>query len=63
MTTKIDPRENVHVQIQNGVMTITIQLENVDVRPSASGKTKIVASTGGFQNYGKFAVGLNVTTK
>lgn len=54
------------VKIENGKMVITIDVSAEAVKnaqPSKSGKTRIVASTNGFTNYGNVGLSLNCTTK
>ena len=49
MSTKISRYENIKAEIVNGELVIRINIhENeVDCQPSASGKTVVVATTGG----------------
>lgn len=54
------------VKIENGKMVITIDVSDAAIKaapPSKSGKTRLVASTNGFTNYGPVGLSLNCTTK
>jgi hypothetical protein len=53
---------NVQAEVKDGKLTLTIDL-SVEGQPSASGKTKVLATTSGFVNVGGVLVGLNVCRK
>ena len=55
-TTKVG--RNVEYAIDGSVLTITIDL-SAKAEPSKSGKTLIVATTGGNKSFGDVTVGLN----
>jgi hypothetical protein len=63
MAEKIDRYQNWEATIKDGVLTIRINVrENeVDVRPSASGKTMVVATTGGAARVDGSPLKLNMT--
>lgn len=65
MTEKIDRYDNVDASIKDGILTIKILLDEtkVDVQPSASGKTLVVATTGGAMKIGFFKLNLTVYRK
>ncbi len=52
--------KNVRATVDGNVLTITVDL-NADLGPSKSGKTTLVASTGGFAGFAGVKIGLNVT--
>lgn len=64
MTIKVNPSSNLKYDvIQEGdeqILILKIQLTNVDSRPSASGKTKIYATTSGAYNIEGFKLNLNL---
>lgn len=64
-TMKISRYDNAQVSVQGTTMTITVNLdeEQVDVRPSASGKTMVVATTGGAKKINGVSVNLTVYRK
>lgn len=54
------------VKVENGKLVITIDVSAEALKaaqPSKSGKTRLVASTNGFTNYGPVGLSLNCTTK
>jgi len=54
------------VKMENGKLIITIDVSPEALKkaePSKSGKTRVVASTHGFTNYGSVGLSLNCTTK
>ena len=56
--------KNVKAEIKNDVLTITIDVSKAALdaaEASKSGKTHIVASTGGFAGYGPVKLSLNCT--
>ncbi|MCK4302664.1 MAG: hypothetical protein KAY24_00290 [Candidatus Eisenbacteria sp.] len=60
---KISRYDNVDIDILDGVMTIRIQLDEevVNVQPSSSGKTLVLATTGGARPVGDRDLKLNLT--
>ena len=54
--------KNVDVKMNGKIMTITVDTSK-DFGPSASGKTIIIATTGGAQDFDGVKVGLNVYRK
>jgi hypothetical protein len=51
-------------EIKDGKLILTIDVDHdtlQDASPSKSGKTLLVATTGGFTRFGAFGVSLNVT--
>lgn len=64
MSDKIDRYDNCECSIKDGKLTITICVDEskVDVQPSKSGKTLVVATTGGAMRVpGSMALKLNLT--
>lgn len=60
---KLNLGENVNATLEGDKLTLVIDL-SVRLRPSASGKNVIVATTSGNQNIaGGMKIGLNVFTK
>ena len=59
--TKISRYDNVSTEVEDGVLTIRIVVDEskVDVQPSGSGKTLVIATTGGAIPVG--ALKLNLT--
>jgi len=55
----MDARNNVKCVVDGHILTITIDL-NADTVPSKSGKSELVATTGGAVNINGYMVGLNV---
>jgi hypothetical protein len=53
---------NVEATVKDGKLTLVIDL-SVEGQPSASGKTKVIATTNGFVNISGVLVGLNVCRK
>lgn len=54
-----------HSEIKGDKLILTIDISEkalAAAKPSASGKTKVVATTGGFTGYGPVKVNCNVTT-
>ena len=49
MSTKIDTRSNVRTTIEGTTLVIRVELDpaKVELTPSASGKTRVIATTGG----------------
>jgi len=64
---KVDPYNNVQYEIKNGTLTITIVVDEtkVEYRESGSGKSRVVATTGGNITIGMggMKLGLNVYRK
>ena len=60
----IDPYDNVQTEIKDGILTITCVVDDtkVEARESKSGKSRIVATTGGNQvvGMGGLKLGLNL---
>lgn len=61
-TEQIQLGENVTATVSGNTLTITVDISK-DYGWSSSGKTKTVASTGGFQKIAGVMVGLNVNRK
>jgi len=63
MTDKISRYDNVMTKIADGVLTITILVDEteVDVQPSKSGKTVVLATTGGARKIEHSPLRLNLT--
>jgi len=64
MSEKIDRYDNCECSISDGVLTVRIVVDEskVDVQPSKSGKTLVVATTGGaIRVPGSMALRLNLT--
>ena len=63
----VDARQNVKMEVgSDGVLTIRVQLKDVQTYPSVSGKTRIIATTGGnvpVAGFPDVKVGLNIYTK
>lgn len=60
------PEIEMQVDIKDGKMVITIDVSKAALdaaQPSKSGKTRIVATTNGFTNYGPIGLSLNATVK
>lgn len=54
------------IELKGDQLVITVDVSDKALKAapkSKSGKTRVVATTRGFSNYGKVAVGLNVTTE
>ena len=62
---KISRYDNAEISIKDNTMTITINLDEtqVDAGPSASGKTIVIATTGGAQKVNGLSVNLTVYRK
>ena len=45
----MQPENNVAMVVEGDVLTIKVQLKGVEMRPSASGKTMLIATTSGNQ--------------
>ena len=62
---KISRYDNVQMDIQDQKLVITVDLDEteVDVQPSASGKTLVIATTGGAQKVNGMSVNLTVYRK
>ena len=60
---KLNRYENVQVEAKDGKLVITCVIDEaqVDVQPSASGKTLVLATTGGAQIVPGSALKLNLT--
>jgi hypothetical protein len=55
---------NVKVEGDKLIITIDISAKaKADAQPSKSGKTRLLASTNGFTNYGDVGLSLNATVK
>ena len=55
-----------NIELKGDTLIITVDVSEKALKgapKSASGKTRVVATTRGFARYGKVAVGLNVTTE
>lgn len=64
MSDKIDRYDNIEASIEGGVLTLRIVVNEtkVNVQPSKSGKTLVVATTGGAMRVpGSMALKLNLT--
>lgn len=63
MTAKISRYENYKLTVSNGQLTITVNINEteVDVRESGSGKTLVLATTGGAVNVPGTPLKLNMT--
>lgn len=63
MVDKISRYDNVRTEVANGEVLIRINIrENeVDVQPSASGKTMVIATTGGAMRLNGTPLKLNLT--
>lgn len=63
MTAKTDRYNNWDATIEDGKLTITINIDEsqVNVQPSKSGKTLVVATTGGFARVSGSSLSLSLT--
>lgn len=63
MAEKIDRYENVQVALADGKLTIicNVNEDEVDVQPSQSGKTLVIATTGGAMRIAGSELRLNLT--
>jgi hypothetical protein len=63
MSEKIDRYDNWTVEIAEGVLSIYINVDEseVDVQPSQSGKTLVIATTGGAKRVPNSPLRLNLT--
>jgi hypothetical protein len=51
----------INLEIRDGKLYIVVELDAKKQRPSSTGKTLVVATTGGFQAVGEVKVNLTVT--
>ena len=61
----VQPEANVAMQIEGDTLIIRVQLKDVAMRPSASGKTMLIATTSGNQplpGRPDIKVGVNIYT-
>jgi len=60
---KIDRYDNCEMEVENGVLTVKIVVDEskVDVQPSSSGKTMVVATSGGAVKVNGTTLKLNFT--
>jgi hypothetical protein len=56
-------KNNITATIENGKMTIVIDLDPKFEEESASGKSMVLAKTSGYQNFDGVALNLNVIRK
>lgn len=63
MASKISRYENIATTVENGTLVIRINIDEtkVDAQPSKSGKTLVVATTGGAKPVGDTPLRLNLT--
>jgi len=62
----MEPEQNVNMSVEGSTLVIRVELEGVSMRPSRSGKTKIIATTSGniaVPQKPSIKLGLNVYTK
>lgn len=60
---KLSRYENYQMSIEDGILTITVNLKETEVEtaPSSTGKMLIIATTAGFTNIPKSSARINMT--